>query len=271
MHSLYNQNTRNILITKALVGLIFAYCLAFNTAVAQSEQQRGEARNRVEPEGFLYGIGIALKGEIYQGFDQREIVIPFIGYRGERFQFYGPFVRYNFFENNGLKVSARIRPVFAGYSESDSDVFQGMDERESTLYLGLGLNYEKDNWKFELTGGQDALNRSDGSVLIASIGKLFRQGSIFVEPAIGINYFDQKHVDYYYGVASSETTTSRAAFDGDEAVNTQLSLSFITPMFFEGLTRLSFENTWFDSSITDSPLTDDDTSLTLFFSFSKFF
>jgi len=45
----------------------------------------------------------------------------------------------------------------------------------------------------------------------------------------------------------------------------------VSTAWFGGLTRISVENTWFDSAISDSPLTDADSSLGIYIAFSKFF
>ena len=136
---------------------------------------------------------------------------------------------------------------------------------------GLGLRYEKLDWKVELSTRYDILDRSNGYEIIGKLGRVYRSGPVFIEPAIGLSYLDSSHVDYYYGVSDSETTPEREAFKGDEALNSTLGVSFITPLFFNGLTRLSIQNTWFDSSITDSPLTDSEAGLEYFIAFSKFF
>jgi outer membrane protein len=164
-----------------------------------------------------------------------------------------------------------LSPRFNGYDDSDSDIFEGMEDRKYSMDAGIGLGYEIDDWKFQLSSLHDVLDRSDGNEIIASIGKVYRTGPVFIEPAIGLSYLDSKLVDYYYGVEASEATPDRPEFAGDSALNTTLGVSFITPVFFDGLTRLGIQNTWFDDSITDSPLTDSDAGLEYFIAFSKFF
>lgn len=221
--------------------------------------------------GFLYGAAVGIRREIYKDFDRRVIPLPILGYRGEKLEVYGPFVRYEFIEAGGFEILGLLSPRFNGYDESDSDVFEGMEDRKFSMDAGIGLGYEIDNWKFQLSGLHDILDRSDGNEVIARLSKVYRSGPVFIEPGIGLSYLDSNQVDYYYGVKDSEATPERPAFEGEEALNTTLGISFITPIFFEGLTRFSIQNTWFDSSITDSPLTDSDAGLEYFIAFSKFF
>lgn len=239
--------------------------------IADSASQRGENRARVEPMGFLYGAALGVQREIYQDYDRRVIPLPILGYRGEKLRVFGPFISYEILSAGDFRFSAQAKPRFGGFDESDSDIFEGMEEREFSMDIGLGLNYERDNWKFEVSGLHDALDRSNGTEYSASLGKVVRVGSLFVEPRVGLSYLDSRHVDYYYGVNESEATNFRPEYEGDNALNSSLGVSVTTTKLFDGLTRFSLDNTWFDSSITDSPLTDSDSSLSLRISFAKFF
>ena len=239
--------------------------------IADSASQRGENRARVEPMVFLYGAALGVRREIYEDYDRRVIPLPILGYRGEKLRVFGPFISCEILSAGDFRFSARAKPRFSGFDESDSDIFEGMEEREFSMDIGLGLNYERDNWKFEVSGLHDALDRSNGTEYSASLGKVVRVGSLFVEPRVGLSYLDSRHVDYYYGVNESEATNFRPEYEGDNALNSSLGVSVTTTKLFDGLTRFSLDNTWFDSSITDSPLTDSDSSLSLRISFAKFF
>lgn len=251
--------------------LVLLVSLLCTLLPATSEDSRGEARERIEPEGFLYGIGLAVEREIYKDYDRRVILLPVIGYRGEKLTVFGPFVRYELLKSGAVEFSIQASPRFDGFDESDSDIFEGMDERKFSMDLGLGIEYAKNDWKFELSSLHDVLGRSNGTELSAGISKVFRNGSLFIEPGIGFSYLDRRHVDYYYGVSANEVTSFRPGFEGDDAVNTNIGIVVTTPAFFNGLTRFGFEHTWYDSDISDSPLTDEDTSLSFLFTYSRFF
>jgi outer membrane protein len=82
---------------------------------------------------------------------------------------------------------------------------------------------------------------------------------------------DRKHVDYYYGVKANETNEFTSQYIGQSALNTTFSLSFTTPIFLAGFTRIVVDYTWYDSAITNSPLVEDDSNISARFLFSKFF
>jgi outer membrane protein len=245
-----------------------ALLLSVNAAAQGNE---GQNRRQVEQYGWLYGIGIALDQGIYKDFDTRVLPLPLIGYRSENLTVFGPFVNYHFYRQAGFEFSARLVPVFEGYDESDSPVFAGMQDRDFSLALGLGASYQQGDLKFEVTASRDVLNRSDGYEAGFSVSKVFRYGPVFIEPSASIKYQDSHYIDYYYGVQTSEATTSRAQYTGQSALNKAIGISFMTPIFFEGMTRLSIENTWYDDAIADSPLTDSDSSIRVMMSYSRFF
>ena len=140
-----------------------------------------------------------------------------------------------------------------------------------SMDLGLGYEHARNDWKFELSSLHDVLDRSNGTEVSAGLSRVFRRGQLYIEPSIGFSYLDSRHVDYYYGVRASEATSFRPRFEGDDAVNANLGIAVTTPAFFNGLTRFGFKHTWFDSDISDSPLTDEDASLSFFFAYSRFF
>ena len=254
-----------------VLKLILLVSLLCTVLPASSEDSRGEARERIELEGFLYGIGLAVDREIYKDYDRRVILLPVIGYRGEKLTVFGPFVRYELLKSGAVEFSIQASPRFDGFDESDSDIFEGMDERKFSMDLGFGIEYARDDWKFELSSLHDVLGRSNGTELSTGLSKVFRSGSLFIEPGIGFSYLDSRHVDYYYGVSTNEVASFRPRFEGDDAVNTNLGITVTTPALFNGLTRFGFEHTWYDPDISDSPLTDEDTSLSFFFAYSRFF
>ena len=250
--------------------LIFGIlAMLFSTAVLADD--RGDVRQRLEPKGFLYGLGLGINQELYKGYDRRVIPLPILGYRGDRLSVLGPFVSYDVLNQDGIKLSAQASPRFQGFDSSDSDVFIGMDERDFSFDAGLGVRYERNDWNVGLSSMFDVLNKSNGYELKASLGRAFKSGPIFYEPTISVSYLDANNVNYYYGVRDYEATTLRPAYTADSAINTTIGFSVATPIFLGGFTRLSIDYTLSDSSIVDSPLVDTDTSLSLRLLYSRFF
>jgi outer membrane protein len=236
-----------------------------------AEDHRGDAREQLEPRGFLYGIGLGVNREIYKGYDRRVIPLPIIGYRGDKLSVLGPFISYEVAQLGDFEFTLDASPRFQGFDESDSYIFAGMEERKFSMDAGVGVKYQRNDWNLNIAVKKDVFSRSKGTELTSSIGKAFRYGPVFVEPSLSLSYLDDNHVNYYYGVAASESSEIRAAYQADSALNTAVGLSVATPIFFGGFTRLAITHTWFDSSIADSPLVEDNNNSTFTLMFSKFF
>lgn len=253
-------------ILRSITTLLVTTALLFSTiAIA-----RQSAPDTV-PRGFLYGVGIGVNQEIYQGFKRRVIPLPLIGYRGEKLSVYGPFVSYQLLQSGDLSVSAKLAPRFAGFDDSDSDVFIGMAKRKTSLDAGLGLQYQLDDWTFEAETLADVLSNSNGYEARVKLSYGLRFGPVQLSPSLGASYLSNKLVNYYYGVRPEEATFNRAAYQAGSTVNYHTGLALSTPVLFGGMTRLGIEHHWYGSSIADSPLTDRDTGFSVILSWSRFF
>lgn len=222
------------------------------------------------PQGFLYGLGVGVNQEIYQGYKRRVIPLPLLGYRGEKLSVYGPFVSYTFSEQGPVRINAKLAPRFAGFDERDSDMFIGMAKRKNSLDGGIGLQWRQHNWVVEADTMLDLLGNAKGQESKLSLAYNWRIGPVLLEPKVGISYADSNLVDYYYGVRPNEANTFRSAYQAGSAFNYHAGVAVSNPLF-GGLTRLGLEHHWYDSSISQSPLTDRDGGWSVFFAWSRFF
>jgi len=236
-----------------------------------AKESRGDARERVEPIGYLYGFGLGVSNEIYKGYDYRVIPLPIIGYRGENFKVLGPFISYDAVQVSDVELTLKISPRFQGFDEKDSEIFTNMDKRRFSMDAGFGLTYERNDWKVGFSSMFDVLGNSKGVEISTNISRVFRKGPIFFEPSISISYLDENHVNYYYGVKAYEVNAATYTYQGASAVNTRLGISIGTPILLGGFTQIAMDYTLFDSAIADSPLVEDSNNFSVRFLFSKFF
>ena len=227
-------------------------------------------RSAEPPQGFLCGVGLSIKQEIYQGYKRRVIPLPLVGYRGEKLSVYGPFVSYELAKANDISLSAKLSPRFAGYDEDDSDVFVGM-KRKSSLDAGFGLQYKVASWTFDTEALTDVLGNSNGQELKLKVSYALRFGPLQVSPELGVSYASGKLVNYYYGVQPNEATAARPAYRASDAVNYHTGVALSTPVLFGGMTRLGLQYHWYDDSIANSPLTNRDSGVSAFLAWSTFF
>lgn len=233
------------------------------TAGAQSPGQ--------QPRGWTWGLGVVAAQDVYRDFDNRIVPIPLIGYQGERLRVFGPFASYDVIQQDGWSVSLNLAPAFAGYEEDDSDVFEGMADRDFSLLAGAGVQYRHNGWQFNLNAGHDVLDNSAGYEVSAGAIYQYRVGNWTIEPSLALTYWDASYVDYYYGVTASEARIGRAFYQADSTTNTQVGVAFSTRQFLGGMTRIQVSNTFFGSEVADSPLTDDDSAFSVLIAYSRFF
>ncbi|MBZ9613538.1 MipA/OmpV family protein [Rheinheimera maricola] len=250
---------------RPLLPVMLSGCLLLSSAAIAQQN-----RNFAPPQGFLYGVGVGVNQEIYQGYKRRVIPLPLLGYRGEKLSVYGPFVSYELMKANEVSLTAKLSPRFSGYDEGDSDVFVGM-KRKSSLDAGIGLQYSLDNWTLDTEALTDVLGNSNGQEVKLKFSYSMRYGPVQLSPEVGVSYSSSKLVDYYYGVRQTEASFNRPAYRAGAAVNYHTGLALRTPVFFGGMTRLGLQYHWFDNSIANSPLTDSDKGLSAIFSWSTFF
>jgi len=220
---------------------------------------------------FLYGVGLISSSQIYNGYGQRTMFLPLIGYKSENLSIFGPFISYKVKEFNNFTFSMKLSPRFQGFDESDSDIFKGMKERKSSLDAGFDVNYKNDDWTINISSMFDTLSRSNGYEIKSVISRMYRVGPIFIQPSVSFSFLDSRLVDYYYGVAENEVNQFRNAYIGQNSKNTGIGLSVSTPIFFGGYTRMKIEQLWFDNNITNSPLVDGNSSLSFQLFFTKNF
>lgn len=227
-----------------------------NLTLAQDSSNDAEARPGF-PQGYIYGSGVAFQQQIYKGYDQRTIAIPLLGYAGEKFNVFGPFISYSLVRNQNWDFDLNLSPRFKGFDEDDSDFFQGLEERKDSLDAGFTAKYKQNQWSYQFKALADVLSRSSGSDLEVNMARKFKINALTIEPSIAINQLDQNMTDYYYGLPSEEATTSRNFYKGSSTINKSLKLSISHPIPI-GLLRLDLKNTWYGSGIAGSPLVDDD-------------
>ena len=234
--------------------------LGIHTAAAQEAQA-----------GFLYGIGVGVNQEIYRGYSNRTIPLPILGYRGDKLSVYGPFVSYKLAELGNFSINAKLAPRFDGFDQSDSTVFADMAKRKDSLDGGIAVQLRQQDWLLEADTVFDLLGNSNGQESTLAVSYSYRFNAVVVEPKFAVSYADSDLVDYYYGVREDEAIPGRSAYSADGVWNYSAGLAVSTPLFFGGMTRLGIEHNWYGSSISDSPLTDRDTGLSAFISWSRFF
>ncbi len=118
---------------------------------------------RPTPRPWSAGVFAFTDSQPYRGASGQTRVFPFISYRSERLQWFGPFLRVKAAEFGGWSLTARARADFGAYKEDDAEILQGLGDRKDTLLLGLGLRRSLlPGLDLSLHADREALGRHDG-------------------------------------------------------------------------------------------------------------
>ena len=117
-------------------------------------------------------------------------------------------------------ASLTIQPRTLGYTASDSDFLQGMQNRDSTLEGGIALSAKSSNSTFiELMLLADVLNKYKSYTASIEIGNEIHLGKFSLYPSLMLSFQPKKFIDYYYGVTSAEARLNRPAYSPHGGVN----------------------------------------------------
>ena len=251
---------------------IFFLCFALARAEDRPIGRKGP------PDGWSVGAGFIHSESPYTGVKDKNFPIPYFTYKKQRLFIRGLNVDYNFYESNHLKASAILDGMLfgSGYEAKDSTTLVGMDERKGSIRAGGGVSGRFN--KIQIRGKilKDILGVHGGIDGELGLGYNFPISVLFTDfpftmigLSLGYKFYDQKYINYYFGVKPSEALANRSTYTSKRAQSPFLS-SFLRMQLskkWSFMTILKIE--WPPSEITNSPIVDKNklTSLLAFFTF----
>ncbi|WP_413736483.1 MipA/OmpV family protein [Sodalis sp. RH21] len=207
-----------------------------------------------KPNVTHWGIGAAAgyKKSPYQGDGWNASAIPLIYFDNKWVQVFGNRADLKIARWDSVSFALRGEyDLFGGYKSSDAPILKGMDDRNGAFWYGPVVQWQspwvKTSFSY-LTSG----NRGQKAKL--DVSKEFTVGSFTVAPRLGVEWLNDKNVDYYFGVTPGEARNDRPAYHGKATYNLSFGIDTVYAltahqdvMFNAGYSRLG-------DGITDSPL-----------------
>lgn len=195
--------------------------------------------------------------------EEETTVLPEISFIGDRFRYLGGEIEYSLRPGNGSDIylmgQFRQRQYYSSRLDFDDDLgIEGMDDRDPALEMGLGLREQVAWGQYELEGLFDVSSAYEGYELTARYSYPKQTGRWLIEPAIGLQLQSSDLVDYYHGVRESEAQDGRPAYEADQAINVFASLAVGYLINAELLAVAEVELLALDTSITDSPIVEEE-------------
>lgn len=232
------------------------------TGFALGAEEEQPANQDEKPEIFV-GAGVLVTSKPYEGVSSKVYPIPLFGYEGKRLYLRGITGGYRLLDVKGWSIGPTLRPSFGGYEADDSSALRGMDDRDVTLEGGIDLACRKDWGLLGITLLTDLLGAHDGQKVELSYTALFPYAGFTFIPGVGVQWQSSDVVDYYYGVRTSEARPGRAAYEPDDALIPLVRLAVRRELTQHWGLLFATQYEWFDSEISDSPIIEDDGSLSL--------
>lgn len=235
---------------------------SINTASTSSSQEKN-------------GIGVALAygQNIYKGVDNKFQPFPLLNVTYDDFFIKGFTAGYNAYQDDSVTFSFVVQPQFGGYNADDSDELAGMSDTSYLVNTGVQAQYRLLPFSFTVAALHDVTGRTGGnsaSAKMAVMVPLDDQRFVLI-PSVTATWIDSDITDYYYGVTSSEATSTRSAYDPGTAVNFGYGLTMKYKMAENWGVTLGYVFTQYANDIADSPIVNRSYASTVFAGVSYLF
>ena len=237
-----------------LLPLFSGYALA-NDYNGPGEEQDGEFH-------FALMALAHTQDSIYVGGERNNTFLPLPEIYWRNFYFSQGQLGLTAIELDDFALDFSIGGDFIGDTDrGDSKQLKDMKDLDTAITANVDLSYSGDWGELTLGTAHDISNKHDGYSLSLGYSYRLMYGRWFVEPSVGVSYASKDVVNYYYGVSEQDVTAERAFYQADSAVNYELGLTagYIINRDQQVMAFAGME--FFDDEISDSPIVDDDKSL----------
>ena len=215
----------------------------------------------VQAGEFTLGAGAATFKAPYTGFKDDSAGLLFAEYAGEDLTIGTEGIDYRLLgdDESPWNLSATLTSVGMGFDSGDSAFFTGMADRDTSIDLGVSVDYQLGSGFIGATLVHDISSTHEGFVAELEYGHPFELANeILFVPTAGISYLSEDYTDYYYGVRAGEATASRAAYKADAAVTTSIGYQLMVPLTENWQLFHSADYTWLGDEISDSTIVNRD-------------
>lgn len=239
-----------------LLGLT-AFTLGPASAYAEEEESYARPTETSMGSGrWTLGLGAITAQSPYEGIDSKTLGVPLISYNNQYVRVQGTSIDLKLPSASPVEYSLRAKVALnEGYKASDSSAFTGMADRNGGMYLGAGATWNSAIVKVSAELLKDYSGNSGGSEFKLGIDHAFSFAKQFqITPHVSVTALDSQYVDYYYGVAASEATPTRAQYTGSASLNTEVGLRIGYSFDARQHIIADLSQTRWGTGITDSPL-----------------
>lgn len=213
------------------------------------------AQDNSSESQWSLGLGAITKQKVYRSIDRDNFVLPLLSYENKWVSVGVPKADLKLYEpNESLSFRLRARYDGDGYDPEDSPFLSGMEKRKSSVWVGGAFIWKNDYANVTAELLHDGLGNSKGTRAGLQIDHRFGFGKFGLTPRMGVEWYDRKFVDYYYGVRASEATAVRSAYQGGSTTALDIGLRLDYSPARQHTLFLDVGAKTFGSAIKDSPI-----------------
>jgi outer membrane protein len=237
--------------------------LVFSTAATVAADRDELMARATDPEtgafplGWAIGPGVFYKNSVYESGDSTLLPVPAVYYRGKHCMIYVKKGGCRIFDKKNVELSAIADLRLDGYEEGDGDFLEGMDDRDPTLELGLGLEVDTPFGDIELEALADPFGVHKGQEIVLgwSAPIILKRWVFRFNPAYRWKSSDL--ANYYFGVEPDEAAPSRPAYRVGSTTSWSLNTTINYRISPRWLALFLAEYEGYSSDIKDSPIVDE--------------
>ncbi|MFQ5469717.1 MAG: MipA/OmpV family protein [Gammaproteobacteria bacterium] len=233
--------------------------LMMSSAYAENKQSNLEQNGQ-----WLAGAGVLGRTQAQIGVDSTTYLIPYIAYYGQSFFFEMNDFGYSMVDRQGYQLGLIGSLRFDGYDSGDSPALQGMRPRDHAIDGGVRIVLSGSLGEAEVKGITDLTNTHDGSEISIAFSRPIIFHKTMIKPSLAVRWKSKKLMNYYYGVATDEVRSGRAAYNPDASLSwvTELDVMHGLSKHLSVVVNLAYEQ--LGTEYTDSPIIEDDYVITMF-------
>jgi len=218
---------------------------------------------RVLGERGRIGVGLGAIGRSSPYLGSTESVyqlIPTIAYVGDRLQWLGPEITLGLAGSDRARLALGASYRIGSYEADDSPFLADLGDRESTLLLGPGLEFDLPRgFELEAAYRHDALDRIGGGIAELALSRGFQAGIVRFSPELSLSWTSSDISNHEFGVPEEASSQDRPAYAPGAATTLGLGVSGVGELTEDWRAFLSLTGELLDSKVRRSPIVEGDT------------
>ena len=217
---------------------------------------------------YSLGGGMSIAQSIYRNKQDSSDFAPFVSINYRGFYINSSSFGYHYKINESLKLGPHGVLAAPAYLESDSELYQGMGDREYLVYGGLAAEYKTGWLTFKLGSGQSLSSngglRGSLKTEVPFVPVAEKDMVLVLTPSISVSGYDQKDLQYRYGVEKNQQDLARdrPAYQPASSSTYTPAMSFVAKVDGKWVYLLQVSKTFFPVTVSDSPLVNKNSALT---------